>query len=717
MLLNLLFQNANAQDFNPETVSLPNNPTAQDFSFLKEQLQDVQVVMLGERTHSDGNVFEVKTEIIKYLHKELGFSTIAFESGTYDVWKAQKEIGSGESPRAAFEKSLFPVWARAKEFQGFVSFFEMNKKRLKVFGFDSQITGQYGEKELVRDLYEYCHQNQLPLKLNREDLELVLESINNSGVFDQEDIPYEKYKSSLSNLLVSMEKKPRNENQFYWKQIIKNLLSVGEDSHSGKEAILSPFNTTAEDNIRDRQMADNLLAYMEAHPGEKIICWGANVHFVNDMSSINAPVLREHVPMGAYLKKELHKKIYSLASVTAADSIYLNKVWSKTPVSASSFEQFLKDKGKPHLFISSHQHEMKKTRLTRLFSPIDFVAARLDLLHDGYLFFSSVAQATFSENEADGPILAVSSARSNPEQMDRQDNSGRKSSDGQNLLNEVLIISYNKKFTYSVVSKAIENIGKNYPVNAFNSKQRTNIDVTVLDETILNLDFLSGQYDRGYHQADRNSKQLKEVRWNRKEDHFPKSIREFWSLSYNNPIMYSRCLTGRKSKKFSFKISEVSSHDGRKVYVVDFSIPRNHFTYTHRSLPSFYSGTLYINQDDFAVVKVLENWTFTESLEKAGSDTYGWMDETAKKEIRTESIETNFEKKNGLYYLSGSEIEITGTLQKQDAIPTPFRILISSTWTDFSVESLQKIPYKDEQNLFGQIGYHKTFWESTDLRD
>ena len=76
-------------------MDLPENPSTNDFSFLKEELKGVQIIMLRENTHFDGNVFEMKTKIIKYLYQEMGFKTIAFESGIYDVWKAKTEIEKG----------------------------------------------------------------------------------------------------------------------------------------------------------------------------------------------------------------------------------------------------------------------------------------------------------------------------------------------------------------------------------------------------------------------------------------------------------------------------------------------------------------------------------------------------------------------------------------------------------------------------------------------
>src|SRR5690554_1030782 len=107
-----------------ETINISDIYNSEDFSFLEKELKDAQIVLLGEITHNDGNVFELKTEIIKYLYNNMGFKTIAFESGTYEMWKAQQEIEKGENATTAFQNSLFPIWSKTVEFQPFIDFFE-----------------------------------------------------------------------------------------------------------------------------------------------------------------------------------------------------------------------------------------------------------------------------------------------------------------------------------------------------------------------------------------------------------------------------------------------------------------------------------------------------------------------------------------------------------------------------------------------------------------
>nr|WP_315254251.1 erythromycin esterase family protein [uncultured Flavobacterium sp.] len=705
---------AAAQNFNPKIVTLSENPNPENFSFLKEELKGVQVVMLGEKSHFDGNVFEMKTKIVKYLHQEMGFNTIAFESGVYDVWKAQEDINNGKSTKEALGKSLFQIWSKTKEFQSFIDFYEVNKSSLKLFGFDNQITGKYGEEKLIKDLYEYCNKNQIEITLNQEDLELQMESIY-YGVFDEKDIGYSEFKNALSKTLEMVSKKQKNEEQFYWMQIIENLLSMGESSYK-KLSILSTFNTTAEDNIRDKQMANNLLAYIKNHPNEKIICWGANQHFANDMSSINAPIIQEFVPMGSYVKKALKEKMYSLAAVTACDSIYINGKWEKTIVAQNSFEYYLKNKKSTHLFISSNQDEMKQKQSTRFFSPETFIDLRLDLVHDGYLFFDNTSPSTFIESEN---VLTSKTDENivNEENKFDIDNFKKANRTGDKkpiLLKEVKIVN-NKKENIKIIKKVIDNIKTNYPAFAFNSKMYSNILVNVEGEVKLNLDLIFKQYDFGYSQnSNRNTKLLEEIKWNTKNGFEPTNIRNFRNLTYNNPIMYSRFLETRKFKKFGFTQNENEVYENKLVYVIEFNIDRDHYNYTNRSLRTNYSGTVYVNKEDFAIVKIIENWETKENQEEINQEfeLYGWDKKYIKKELLKESITTYYSKINDLYYLIKTEIIQSGKIADNENNLKPFEIELNSFWSGFNSLNPTSIQFKEEQNTFQSKSYNNQFWDA-----
>lgn len=712
LIFSVFYSIGNAQNFNPKVLNLPENPSNDDFSFLKEELKGVQVLMLGEKSHFDGNVFEMKTKIIEYLYKELGFTTIAFESGVYDVWKAENEIKKGTNVQLAFKNSLFTIWSNTNEFQSFVHFYDANKSNLKLFGFDSQISGKYGDENLFIDLFEYCDKNQLELKLERGDLELLIESINYSSVFDENDITYSQYKASFENLLKAIAKKPNTETNFYWTQIIKSLLALGENCYSKKPQTFNPFHTSSRDNIRDKQMADNLLQYIKNHPNEKIICWGANQHFVNDMSSVTAPIIKDFVPMGSYVKKELKEKMYSFAAVTAADSVFLGGKWNTTIIDKKSFEHYLRSKNIPHMFIASRQDEMEKPQLNRLFSPEMFVEAKLNSIHDGYFYFNKVNQSTSmtkNENEAE----AKNKSRfTTTENLIPAEDSQKEVSEKGIALNEVIVRG--RKYPYTVVKHVIENFSKNYPSKDFNSKLTSNIDVKVQDTTMLNLDFVAKQYDVGYDQEIRSFNQIQELRWNIKTAYNPKSLRgEFYYVYVGNPIKFSQYLNEKKFKKFVFKADDDIIYNNKEVYVINFSTLRDQYSYTHRNFLCDFSGTMYINKDDYAIVKVIEKWdikkydsSFDKKLELAG-----WPENYVQKESTLEITETDLKKTNGLYFISEVKNKIYGNITDKYNRIHPFQITVNSFWNDFNILQAEKFTYKQEKILFEKVEYNKAFWD------
>lgn len=694
-----------SQDFNPKIITLSQNPEITDFSFLKEELKDVQVVMLGENTHFDGNVFEMKTKIVQYLHQEMGFNTIAFESGIYDVWKAQKNIEQGQNVKEALSKSLFSIWAKRNEFQSFIEFYNQNKKDLRIFGFDYQITGNNGNVLLAKDLFEYAKKINHKIKFKQEDFELLLESMTNSGMFDEEDVSYEQFKTELTLFKTKISQQKDSEEKFYLNQIVKSLLELGYDAVS-KEEILSTFNTTSFDNIRDKQMADNLLAYLKQNPEAKIICWGANAHFVNDMSSINEPILKEFVPMGSYIKKELKNKVYSLATITSEDSIYLQNKWHATPIKKHSFEYFLKEKNtSPHIFLSSNQSGMQILAWNRLFSPITFVESKLNELHDGYLYFRSVTPSTIIDSDEENKVFKTKDIHT-VNQSEPKDDELKKTE-----LNEVVI--YGKRTAYQVMKNVIESFERNYPDNPFSSSMKTNVQAKVSDVTYLDFDFIAEQYDLGYvNHINRSTKNIKELRWNKKGDFLSESLREYHGLVYNCPIKYAPFLKKGKFKKFIFQIEETKRYNNEEVFVINFSSPRNHSTFTRRVFLSDYSGYLYVNKKDFAIVKIFENWSVTEFPEqfREGFNLKNSLSKYTSKEYKNESMLTDFTKIGEYYFIRQSISVLSGNVYNDASEKEEFEITVNSNWKNFNIQNPILIKNKEEEHLFEKIKYNQDFW-------
>src|SRR5688572_1849727 len=79
-----------------------------DLQFLKAVLDARRIVQIGESHHSVAEYGAIKTRLIKFLHQEMGFDVLAFESSIYECFAADlRQL----SPTDALFATIFGVWA------------------------------------------------------------------------------------------------------------------------------------------------------------------------------------------------------------------------------------------------------------------------------------------------------------------------------------------------------------------------------------------------------------------------------------------------------------------------------------------------------------------------------------------------------------------------------------------------------------------------------
>lgn len=102
ILATLIASGQNAFSQIPEYREIPISKKANgqlDFSkleFLKFELEKAEIVLLGEPSHSP-QYYDIKIQLVKYLHEQLNFDVLAFESGLYQMETANSEIKKGEA--------------------------------------------------------------------------------------------------------------------------------------------------------------------------------------------------------------------------------------------------------------------------------------------------------------------------------------------------------------------------------------------------------------------------------------------------------------------------------------------------------------------------------------------------------------------------------------------------------------------------------------------
>lgn len=80
-----------------------------DFAVLRERLDGVRIVQLGESSHGVAEYNQIKTRLIRFLHEEMGFDVLAFESDPYQCALANQRAGAA-SARVTLFSCVFGVW-------------------------------------------------------------------------------------------------------------------------------------------------------------------------------------------------------------------------------------------------------------------------------------------------------------------------------------------------------------------------------------------------------------------------------------------------------------------------------------------------------------------------------------------------------------------------------------------------------------------------------
>lgn len=292
-----------------------------DLSFLKSAIGDSRVVLLGEHSHGEGNEFEMKAKLIAYLHEEMGFNIIAFESGLYDLWKANEAMEKGEPVESALRKSLFPIWMLSEQFSSTVDYLEAHRSEFVLAGFDSQLTGDFSETMMVDELRDILALSKsLPDEGDLQSFDQVVQSISKFSLPYAFDISaFEKMMLRLRTSLNAVPSMTISEGELsMWIQNLTSLTAYVIDvAENDINNITEAKWKSVDSNGRDLQMAKNLSWLTKQYPDEKIICWGATFHFANKVQILNDDELTSSFPMGYHLKKELgDENVYSLGFIT-----------------------------------------------------------------------------------------------------------------------------------------------------------------------------------------------------------------------------------------------------------------------------------------------------------------------------------------------------------------------------------------------------------------
>ena len=374
------------------------NPTDTDFrdlEFLKAEIGPARVVMLGEPSHGEGNVTEAKIRLLRYLRERMGFTTVAFESGFYDLHKAQQALEAGASAQEALGNSVFNIWITTQEFQAILPL--IGKGGLRVAGFDPQLSGDYGG-DTVDDLETFLAADKGAAQLNYDYLEQVISFMGQYFAFAPTATlaEFEKEMAKATKLVnkaaASADTRRRTE-AIFWQQNLLSLLTQARNYAQYKPELETIETFQASDsNPRDAQMAANLLWYLKQHPQEKVVCWAALPHLANNTDHFESAEVQAFRPMGRAVKEALGPdQVYILGTLAGGGSHgrWFDPAKPVPTPAAGSLEAALLAQPADYAFVSLKHDAPGRVLTTYAFDYQPLVAPWSEAV-DGFLFLRSV---------------------------------------------------------------------------------------------------------------------------------------------------------------------------------------------------------------------------------------------------------------------------------------------------------------------------------------
>jgi erythromycin esterase len=250
-----------------------------NFSALKKAIGNRRIVALGESTHGSGTYYHLKSELVKFLHEEMGFEVLAMESGLGDTYLAYANIDtlSGKQLR---DFSVFGNF-RANEANGIFEYIKTQhptKSPLNYVGYDTQASSDFLFNQLKKILADYdkelsdslstrmfSYQRAYGFGSNQDSVNY----IKHRNIFIETSNTTRRYLEENKEAIMA---KHKLSNTTY--KVMVRSLAMFSASYS-----LSYTDRWKGYALRDSLMAENLKWLLsEVYANKKVIIWAHNSH-------------------------------------------------------------------------------------------------------------------------------------------------------------------------------------------------------------------------------------------------------------------------------------------------------------------------------------------------------------------------------------------------------------------------------------------------------
>jgi len=278
---------------------------------LLKQLKNKRIVLLGEFNHGSKEVFVARNELIKYLHKNLGFDVILFESGIGEL--APMDIFRKKISSKYMTVGLFGGW-RTQEFVQLMDY--VKNENISINGFDIQRTGGSFERLLEIVLKQHnidtTQAQKFEQRFTSEKRKLTNKKVSFDSVQNSTTALISDY-SKLQKLLTNGQPNTTDKKIMLVQKTIENRIAFLSYQLNFKKD--GDWNRRWK--ARDVAMAQNVEWLIETlYANRKVIIIGHNFHIARYNEN-------EEV-MGEFLKQKYDAEMYSIGVFARSGSYFDN---------------------------------------------------------------------------------------------------------------------------------------------------------------------------------------------------------------------------------------------------------------------------------------------------------------------------------------------------------------------------------------------------------
>ncbi len=372
-----------------------------DLETLIPLLENKKFIQLGESGHGVAEFNKAKVRLIKFLHQELGFDVIAFESSIFECFYANQNVSTFDDLEI-MHHSIFGVWhtEEVRELFTYIKNSAQTAHPLILAGFDTQFSAYMGyinrpaffkriiskidpvyadqiyalDSEFTQNWYEADY-----LESNQDTLMTYFNNL--VDFFDNHMIEFTAlYQDSFQIPLIARQtawSMPR-----FIKQIIFN----------NKQNYFSAMET------RDKGMADNLEYLInKIFPEKKIMVWAHNFHIRHDNSAV--PNYAGLKTMGTYIAQNHRNDLYTIGLYMYRGKAAWNNrdVYKIEPAKSGSLESIFYRARKKYCYVDMANEEqdegnswMFRSIYSKSWGTTDLKMVLKDQ-YDGILFIDTVS--------------------------------------------------------------------------------------------------------------------------------------------------------------------------------------------------------------------------------------------------------------------------------------------------------------------------------------